>query len=172
MPLSRPDHARPGPHECDTHGVSSTRTIRVLHAPRERVFRALLDPEAIATWRVPANMTAQVHRFDAHVGGHYRISLTYDSPDVAGKTTAHTDTYHGYFQSITDGKQVKEQMEFETDDPDMRGMMNVSIKLWDHADGTELDVLHTGIPPGVDPADNELGWNEALDRLAGIVEHG
>lgn len=150
--------------------MSSTRIIRVLRAPRERVFRALLDADAIATWRVPANMTAEIHRFDARVGGRYRISLTYDSPDRAGKTTAHTDTYHGGFSAIHDGKSVQEQLEFETDDPNMRGMMTLSIKLWDHADGTEIDVLHLGLPPGVDPADNELGWNEALDRLAALVE--
>lgn len=150
--------------------MSSTRVVRVLRAPRERVFRALIDPDAIATWRVPAGMTAEIHRFDARVGGHYRISLTYDSPDAAGKTTAHTDTYRGYFQSITHGRHVKEQMEFETDDPAMRGRMTVSIELRDHADGTELDALHLDLPQGVDPADNELGWNEALDRLAALVE--
>lgn len=150
--------------------MSSTRVVRVLRAPRERVFRALLDPDAVATWRVPAGMTAEIHRFDARVGGRYRISLTYDSPDQAGKSTAHTDTYHGYFQSITDGRHVKEQMEFETDDPAMRGMMTVSIELRDHGGATELDALHLDLPQGVDPADNELGWNEALDRLAALVE--
>lgn len=150
--------------------MSSTRVVRILRAPRERVFRALIDPDAIETWRVPAGMTAEIHRFDGRVGGLYRISLTYDSPEQAGKTTAHTDTYHGGFTSIDDGKSVQEQMEFETDDPDMRGMMSVSVELRDHADGTEIDVLHLNLPPGVDPADNELGWTEALDRLAVLVE--
>ncbi|WP_242676614.1 SRPBCC domain-containing protein [Rhodococcus sp. ABRD24] len=61
-------------------------------------------------------------------------------------------------------------MEFETDDPDMRGLMTLSIELRDHPDGTELEALHTDLPRGVSAADNELGWNEALDRLSALVE--
>jgi len=152
--------------------VSTTRIRRILHAPRERVFRALTDPVAIATWRVPSNMTAEVHEFDARVGGRFRISLTYDSPDRAGKTSAHTDTYHGHFAEIVDGERVVEVTEFETDDPGMRGEMTISITLRDNDGGTELDALHTGLPEGVAPDDNELGWREALDRLARLVERG
>ncbi|MGF7121455.1 SRPBCC family protein [Rhodococcus sp. BE178] len=152
--------------------MSSTRVRRILHAPRERVYRALTDPTAIATWRVPAEMSAQVHEFDARAGGRFRISLTYDSPDRSGKTTAHTDTYHGHFAEIVPGKRVVEILEFETDNPSVRGEMTLSITLRDNDSDTELIAVHDDLPPGVDPADNELGWAEALDRLAGLVEHG
>lgn len=117
-------------------------------------------------------MTAEVHEFDARVGGRFRISLTYGSPDRAGKSSAHTDTYHGYFAEIVPNERVVEVLEFETDDPAMRGEMTMSITLRDNDGGTELAADHSGLPPGVDPADNELGWAEALDRLATLTEKG
>jgi len=156
---------------CNTFGVPSTQVRRTLRAPRERVFRALTDPEAIATWRVPSGMAGAVHEYDARVGGRFRISLTYDSPDRTGKSGAHTDTYHGYFAQIVPNERVVEVLEFETDDPAMRGEMTMSITLRDTGGGTALAAEHSGLPPGVDPADNELGWNEALDRLALLVEN-
>jgi uncharacterized protein YndB with AHSA1/START domain len=113
-----------------------------------------------------------VHEFDARVGGRFRISLTYDSPDRTGKTTAHTDTYHGHFAEIVPNERVVEVLEFETDDPAMRGEMTMSITLRDNDGGTALTADHSGLPPGVDPADNELGWAEALDRLAMLTEKG
>ncbi len=117
-------------------------------------------------------MASEVHEFDARVGGRFRISLTYDSPDRTGKTTAHADTYHGYFAEVVPNERVVEVLEFETDVPAMRGEMTMSITLRDNDGGTELTADHTGLPPGVDPADNERGWNEALDRLARLVEYG
>jgi hypothetical protein len=63
------------------------------------VYRAFLDPDAVAIWKVPNGMTSHVHEFDAREGGSFRISLTYEAPTETGKTTAHTDTYHGGFVS-------------------------------------------------------------------------
>ena len=54
----------------------------------------------LVKWKVPAAMTGEVHAFDAREGGAFRISLTYDLPDRAGKTSAHTDTYHGHFARL------------------------------------------------------------------------
>ena len=77
--------------------MSTTHVTRHFHAPRSRVYAALIDGDAIPQWKVPREMTMQVHSFDGREGGTYRISLTYSSPDRAGKTTAHTDTYTGRF---------------------------------------------------------------------------
>jgi uncharacterized protein YndB with AHSA1/START domain len=63
-----------------------------INAPRSIVYRALLDPHAIAKWKVPNGMTCEVHALDAREGGSFRISLTYDAPTETGKTTARTDT--------------------------------------------------------------------------------
>ena len=69
-------------------------------------------------WMVPAGMTGHVHAFDPRQGGPIRISLTYDEPTAIGKTTAHTDTYHGRFLKLVANEQVIELLEFETTDPD------------------------------------------------------
>ena len=81
-----------------------------MNAPRERVYRALLEARAVATWMVPLGMTSHVHVFDAREGGLFRISLTYDAPTGAGKTTAHTDTYHGHFVKLVPNEQIVEVM--------------------------------------------------------------
>jgi uncharacterized protein YndB with AHSA1/START domain len=69
-------------------------------APRAVVYRALLDAQAVASWKVPTGMTSHVHEFDAREGGSLRISLAYDQPTGTGKTTAHTDTYHGRYRLL------------------------------------------------------------------------
>ncbi len=150
--------------------MSSTRTNCHINAPRGSVYRALLDPRAVAKWKVPDGMTCRVHTFDAREGGSFRISLTYDAPDERGKTIAHTDTYHGRFVKLVPNEQVIEVDEFETDDPTLRGEMTITITLTDARGGTDLVAVHDGLPRGVSPADNEMGWRMALAKLAMLVE--
>ena len=152
--------------------MSSTRITRHINAPRAAVYRALLDARAVATWKVPTGMTSHVHAFDAREGGSFRISLTYDAPTGTGKTTARTDTYHGRFVKLVPNEQVVEVDEFETADPALRGEMTITITLVDADGGTDLHAVHDGLPPGVAPADNELGWRLALAKLAALVEAG
>jgi uncharacterized protein YndB with AHSA1/START domain len=136
------------------------------------VYRALLDASAVATWKVPTGMTSHVHAFDAHEGGSFQISLTYDQPTGTGKTTAHTDTYHGRFVKLVPNEEVVEVVEFETADPTLRGEMTITITLADADGGTEILAVHDGLPPGLPSADNEAGWREALAKLAVLVETG
>jgi uncharacterized protein YndB with AHSA1/START domain len=143
---------------------------RLMNAPRERVYEALLDPAAVARWKFPTGMSCEVHEFDAREGGAIRVSLTYDAPDRTGKTQGRTDTYHGRFVTLVPGELVIEADEFETDDPALRGEMLITIRLSDAPAGTRLDAVHDGLPEGVSTADNELGWREALSRLAALVE--
>jgi uncharacterized protein YndB with AHSA1/START domain len=143
---------------------------RHVNAPRAEVYRALLDPDAIARWKVPTGMTAHVHEFEAAVGGTFRISLTYDESTGEGKTTARTDTYHGRFVELVPNERVVEIDEFETEDRALRGEMRITITLADADGGTEVVGLHEGLPPGVSIADNELGWQSSLARLAALVE--
>ena len=150
--------------------VTTTRVSRHLAAPRAAVYRALLDPGAVARWKVPDGMRCEVHEWNAREGGALRVSLTYDEPGARGKTTAHTDTYRGRFVRLVPGELVVEVDVFETDDPAMGGEMTSTITLADAGDGTELTAVHEGVPDGVAPADNELGWRMALDRLAELVE--
>jgi uncharacterized protein YndB with AHSA1/START domain len=152
--------------------TNSTYARRHINAPRDNVYRALLEARAVATWMVPSGMTSHVHVFDAREGGLFRISLTYDAPTGTGKTTAHTDTYHGRFVKLVPNEQVIEEMEFETEDPAMQGTMTVTFTLSDADGGTDLVAVHDHVPPGVSPADNETGWRMSLDKLAALVEAG
>jgi uncharacterized protein YndB with AHSA1/START domain len=152
--------------------MSSTYIRRHMNAPRTLVYRALLDARAVATWMVPTGMTSHVHEFDGREGGSFRISLTYDTPSGSGKTTAHTDTYHGRFVKLMTNEQVVEVVEFETRDPSLQGEMTITITLADADGGTDVLAVHDGLPPGLSPADNEVGWQMSLAKLAALVEGG
>ena len=150
--------------------MTTTRITHHVNAPRARVYRALLDAKAVATWMVPTGMTSHVHAFDAREGGSFRISLTYDAPTGTGKTTAHTDTFHGRFVKLVTNEQVVEVVEFETTDPALRGEMTIKITLADANGGTDIFAVHDGLPPGLSADDNESGWRSSLAKLAALVE--
>lgn len=150
--------------------MSSTRIRQHIRAPRAAVYRALLDAGAVAKWMVPTGMTSHIHAFDGREGGAFRISLTYDAPTSAGKTTAHTDTYHGRFATLVPNEKVVEVVEFETNDPAMQGEMTITMDLVDSEGGTDLVAVHERLPRGVSPADNETGWRMSLAKLASLVE--
>lgn len=150
--------------------MATTELTRHIRAPRAAVYRALLDPEDVRHWMVPEGMTSEVHTFEAREGGAFRISLTYDAPDATGKTSAHTDTYHGRFVRLVPDTEVVQAIEFETDDPGMQGEMTVTYTLATADGGTDLVGRHENLPPGVSPADNELGWRMSVGKLAALVE--
>jgi uncharacterized protein YndB with AHSA1/START domain len=152
--------------------MTATRISRHVKAPRSKVYHALLDARAVATWMVPTGMTSQVHEFDSREGGTFRISLTYDAPTGAGKTSAHTDTFHGRFIELVADEKVVEVVEFETADPAMRGEMTITITLVEADGGTDILAVHDRLPPGLSPADNEAGWRSSLAKLAALVEAG
>jgi uncharacterized protein YndB with AHSA1/START domain len=150
--------------------VYSTQAFRHIRAPRSAVYRALLDAGAIAQWRVPAGMSSHVHEFDAREGGSFRVSLTYDAPTGTGKSASRTDTYRGHFVKLVPDEQVVEVFEFETADPDLRGEMTMTTTLTDADGGTDVLVVHEGVPDKVPPADNETGTRMALAKLAKLTE--
>jgi uncharacterized protein YndB with AHSA1/START domain len=151
--------------------VRSTRVERRINAPRATVYRLLLDPPAIAQWKVPDGMTAQIHTFEAREDGRIRVSLTYVDASGSGKSDVHTDTYRGRFVRLTPNEQVVEVDEFETTDPALRGEMISTITLTDSTDGgTDVVGIHEGLPAGVPIADNEKGWRMALAKLAALAE--
>jgi uncharacterized protein YndB with AHSA1/START domain len=142
-------------------------------ASRAAVYRALVSAEAIARWRVPDGMSGEVHEFDAREGGRFRVSLTYEAPDASGKSAAHTDTYHGHFARLVPDEQVVEVLEFEAVDPALRGSMTLTTTLTDaRGGGTDVLMVHEGIPDAVPAADNETGTRMALANLARFVEAG
>ncbi|WP_067655403.1 SRPBCC family protein [Nocardia harenae] len=151
--------------------MTSTRIGRHIAAPRGAVYRLLLDAEAVATWMVPDGMTSEVLAFEPREGGAVHIALTYDDPDATtGKTDARTDSYRGRFVALVPDEQVVQVVEFDTDDPEIRGEMRIVFTLADADGGTDLVALHDGVPPGVAPEDNELGWRISLGKLAALAE--
>jgi uncharacterized protein YndB with AHSA1/START domain len=147
--------------------MSTTRVSALLRAPRAAVYRALTDPALIGGWRFPDGMTSAV---ELQEDGGFRVTLTYEVPDAQGKTTAHSDTYRARFTRLVPDELVVEVDEFETADPRLAGEMTMTLTLRAHERGTELLAVHEGVPDGVAPEDNELGWRMALDRLAALVE--
>jgi uncharacterized protein YndB with AHSA1/START domain len=152
--------------------VYSTKVAVHIKAPRDAVYRALTDPDAISYWRVPDGMSTYVHEFDGREGGKFRISLSYADPTIPGKSGEHTDTYHGHFAALVPDERVVEVYEFESDDAAFEGTMSTTTTLTDAPGGTDVVLLQEGVPDIVPVADNETGFRMALDKLAKLVESG
>jgi len=134
---------------------------RVLRAPADRVYRAFLDPDAMAKWLPPHGFTGKVHQMDARVGGGYKMSFT-------NFGTGKSHSFGGKYQELVPGERIRYSDKF--DDPNMPGEMQVTIALRKVACGTELEVVQTGIPPMIPVEFCYLGWQESLSLLAHIVE--
>ena len=119
---------------------------------------------------VPDGMTSVVHSFEATEGGAFRISLTYDDSSNRGKTEAATDTFHGHFVRLVPDHEVAQEIEFETDDPSMQGVMTVTYSLRQEGGATVVTGSHEHLPEGLSLEDNELGWRLSMDKLARLVE--
>lgn len=149
--------------------MGTTRIRRLIPAPRLAVYAALIDPEAIGQWRFPTGMSIRIHAFEAREGGSFRVSLTYGTAEGTGKSSTHTDTYHGRFVHLVPGRLVQEEIEFETADPALQGLMTITTTLADAEGGTLLTAVHDALPPGLSEADNETGWNDSLGKLAAFL---
>src|SRR5437667_8644012 len=101
--MSTPTRFRKDTTMADALSPASTRTSRVIKAPREALYRAFTDPAALAAWLSPGEMTGKVHEFDARVGGGYRMSLFYPSSDPGhrGKTSEREDRFTARFVELT-----------------------------------------------------------------------
>lgn len=150
--------------------MRTTRMMQYIDAPRARVYATLLDAQALPLWRVPEGMTAEVHRFEPREGGVVHVSLTYHGPNGEGKTSAHTDTYHGQLVTLIPDTCVVEVDSFETADPSLQGAMTTTITLADAGAGTAVLAVHADVPRGVSLDDNAAGWRMALEKLAMLVE--
>lgn len=150
----------------------STTVTADISASRSRVYGALVDPDAVARWRVPNGMSAIVHQFEPRVGGRIRISLTYEQPAGAGKSSARTDTYHGRFVELVPEEKVVEIVEFETDDELMRGELMMTTKLTDSEHGTTVTIVIDNVPDAIPASDNETGTRMALANLAAFLGVG
>jgi len=142
----------------------STHTVefqRVLRAPAERIYRAFLDPDAMAKWLPPHGFTGRVHEMDARVGGGYRMSFTH-----LGNGQSHS--FGGTFLELVPGERICHTDRF--DDPGLPGEMVTTITLRKTLVGTEVNIEQAGIPEVIPPEACCLGWQESLQLLALLVE--
>ena len=146
------------------------RATQLVRAPRSAVYAALLDPAAVESWRVPDDMTAYVHEWEPREGGRFRVSLTYRAEGRTGKSEGATDTYSGHFETLVEDELVVEELAFDSDDPELQGAMTMTWTLRDADGGTEVDILHEGLPDVVPPEDNQTGTRMSLTKLAAYVE--
>jgi uncharacterized protein YndB with AHSA1/START domain len=142
----------------------STGTVhfhRVLRAPPERVYRAFLDPSALAKWIPPHGFTCRVHHLDARVGGTFRMSFTNFGADAS-------HSFGGEYLELVPNERIRYTDAF--DDPNLPGEMQVVIELHRVSCGTELRIEQSGIPSVIPTEMCYLGWQESLQLLALLVE--
>jgi uncharacterized protein YndB with AHSA1/START domain len=134
---------------------------RVLRASPERVYRAFLDPDAMAKWVPPDGFTGKVHHLDARVGGSYRMSFTNFS-------TGKSHSFGGKYVELTPHTRIRYTDQFE--DPNLPGEIQVTIALHKVSCGTELTITQEGLPSAIPVEFCHLGWQESLSLLARLVE--
>ena len=158
------------PHHGHMTGRTDTASRRI-SAPAEAIYQALTDPVARVQWLPPTGMTARLERYDLRVGGGYRMVLTFADPaSGAGKSTADSDVVEATFVELVEGERVVEEIAFESDDPSFAGTMTMTWQLTPLADGTEVSIVATGVPPGIDAADHATGMQSSLANLAAYVK--
>ena len=141
--------------------VNTIRLHRVLRATPEKIYKAFLDPDAMAKWLPPNGFTGKVHQMDAKVGGTHKMSFTNFS---SGKS----HSFGGEYLELTPHKRIRYTDKF--DDPNLPGEMQTTITLKKVSCGTELNIVQEGVP-GVIPTEAcYLGWQESLVLLANLVE--
>ncbi|MEX2572167.1 MAG: SRPBCC family protein [Gemmatimonadota bacterium] len=156
----------------ENRATGSTRTSRFVNAPREAVYRACTDPEALAVWLSPGDMTGKVHEFEGRVGGGYRMSLYYPESEQVqrGKTAEREDRYTARFVELAPPSRIVQTISFDSADPAFAGEMTVIITLEERDRGTEVTFVFENIPAGIRPEDNDAGTRSSLEKLARYVE--
>ena len=137
------------------------RLHRVLRAEPERIYRALLEADAIAKWLPPYGFTCKVHHLEARVGGTFRMSFV-------NFTTGHAHSFGGEYRELVPLERIRYSDKF--DDPHLPGEMETTVSLRKVSCGTELNVVQAGIPQAIPVEMCYLGWQESLAQLANLVE--
>jgi uncharacterized protein YndB with AHSA1/START domain len=140
---------------------STIRLHRVLRARPERVYKAFIDPDALAKWLPPNGFTGRVHHMDARVGGSYKMSFTNFS-------TGKSHSFGGEYLELVPHERIRYTDKF--DDPNLAGAMQATITLKKVSCGTELSIIQEGVPEIIPAEACYLGWQESLSLLAVLIE--
>lgn len=140
---------------------STVRLHRVFTAKPEKVYRAFVEPDAVASWLPPFGYLCTVHELEAKAGGKHRMSFR-------NFTTGNSHSFGGTYLGVVPGERLVYTDKF--DDPGMPGEMKVTVRLKAVSVGTEMTVEQEGIPDVIPPEACYLGWQESLRKLAKLVE--
>jgi uncharacterized protein YndB with AHSA1/START domain len=140
---------------------NSVQLHRVLRATPEIIYRAFLDPDALAKWLPPNGFTGKVHQMDAQVGGGYKMSFT-------NFTSGNSHSFGGKYMELKPHEHIRYTNQF--DNPGLPGEMTTTVTMKKVSVGTELNVLQEGIPSAIPAEACYLGWQESLTLLAKLVE--
>ncbi|WP_141618939.1 SRPBCC family protein [Myxococcus sp. AB036A] len=153
-------------------GKRTDTASRVIAASPEALYRAFVEPEAVATWLPPEGMKGHIHAFEPRAGGTYRMTLSYDNADhtAPGKTSAHEDVVEGLFVELVPNERVVQRFEFESDDPAYAGTMTMTWTLTPAAGGTRVTVTCEDVPEGIRQEDHIEGLTSTLANLAAYTE--
>ena len=147
------------------------RASRLVSAPSDDVFTALVDRDALTTWLPPGNMTARFERFDLRPGGSYRLVLTYrEPPDGGGKSTTDSDIVEARFIAIVPGKRVVQEIDFDSDSPAFAHPMTMTWSTSPTDGGTVVDFVAENVPDAISAVDHQVGLNASLDNLAAYMD--
>jgi uncharacterized protein YndB with AHSA1/START domain len=134
---------------------------RVLKAPPERVYRAFLDPQALAKWLPPDGFTCTVHHADATVGGSFRMSFT-------NFASGQSHAFGGEYLELMPNEKLRYTDRF--DDPNLPGEIVVTVLLREVSCGTDIRITQENIPDVIPPEMCYLGWQDSMRQLAALVE--
>jgi uncharacterized protein YndB with AHSA1/START domain len=141
--------------------TGTIRLQRVLRATPERLYRAFLEPDAVAKWLPPYGFTCQVHQLDARVGGTHKMSFR-------NFGTGHGHSFGGEYVELVPFEKIRYTDRF--DDANLPGEMHVTVSLRQVICGTELNIVQEGVPEVIPVEMCYLGWQESLEQLAKLVE--
>ena len=142
----------------------SSRTVqlhRVLRTAPQKVYRAFLEPDAMSKWIPPYGFTCQVHQMDAKVGGTFRMSFRNFS-------SGNAHSFGGEYLELVPNERIRYTDKF--DDPNLPGVLEVTVTLKPVLCGTEVNIVQAGIPEAIPLEMCYLGWQESLAQLATLVE--
>jgi len=150
------------------HAAASTHAARIIKARPEELYAAFVDPAALVAWLPPAEMTGQIHAFDARVGGGYRMSLFYPPTERSfrGKTFEREDRVNVRFVELVPARRIVQTVNFDTTNPAFFGEMTMVITFEQVSGGTEVIIACTILPRGLRAEDNEAGSRLSLEQLA------
>jgi uncharacterized protein YndB with AHSA1/START domain len=145
---------------------------RVVRASPRAIYQAYMDPDALVSWLPPAGMKGRIDAFDPHVGGSYRMELTYTQPDhsAPGKTSGRSDIVRGQFLELVPGKRIVQEIEFESEDPRYSGKMKITWSLTVVPRGTDVSICCENVPDAIRREDHEAGLKSTLENLATFTE--